>query len=122
MNGGVAEMPCCTFEICNAYVVADISENSFCRVGGMGGFGGFSGFSSSGNRRSSNGPRKGNDVLYRMTIDFEEAVYGTKKELNLDVVDKCTDCDGNGGFNSSTCSTCRGSGTVTLKERASKND
>ena len=94
--------------------MSDIFEDLF---GGMGGFGGFSGFSSSGNRRSSNGPRKGNDVLYRMTIDFEEAVYGTKKELNLDVVDKCKECDGKGGFNSSTCSTCRGSGTVTSEQR-----
>ena len=94
--------------------MSDIFEDLF---GGMGGFGGFSGFSSSGNRRSSNGPRKGNDVLYRMTIDFEEAVFGTKKELNLDVIDNCTECDGKGGFNSSTCSTCRGSGTVTSEQR-----
>ena len=94
--------------------MSDIFEDLF---GGMGGFGGFSGFSSSSNRRSSNGPRKGNDVLYRMTIDFEEAVFGTKKELNLDVVDNCTECNGKGGFNSSTCSTCRGSGTVTSEQR-----
>lgn len=95
--------------------MSDIFEDLF---GGLGGFGGFSGFSSSGgNRRSSNGPRKGNDVLYRMTIDFEEAVYGTKKEINLDVTDKCSECDGKGGFNSSTCSTCRGSGTVTAEQR-----
>lgn len=95
--------------------MSDIFEDLF---GGMGGFGGFSGFSSaSGNRRSSNGPRKGNDVLYHMTIDFEDAVYGTKKELNLDVVDTCPECDGKGGFNSSTCSSCRGSGTITSEQR-----
>ena len=94
--------------------MSDIFEDLF---GGLGGFGGFSGFSSSGSRRSSNGPRKGNDVLYRMTIDFEEAVYGTKKELNLDVTDTCSECDGKGGFNASTCSTCRGSGTVTAEQR-----
>ena len=94
--------------------MSDIFEDLF---GGLGGFGGFSGFSSGGSRRSSNGPRKGNDVLYRMTIDFEEAVYGTKKELNLDVTDTCPKCDGKGGFNPSTCSTCRGSGTVTSEQR-----
>ena len=94
--------------------MSDIFEDLF---GGLGGFGGFSGFSSAGNRRSSNGPRKGNDVLYRMTIDFEEAVYGTKKELNLDITDTCSECDGKGGFNSKTCSTCRGSGTVTSEQR-----
>ena len=94
--------------------MSDIFEDLF---GGLGGFGGFSGFSSAGNRRSSNGPRKGNDVLYRMTIDFEDAVYGTKKELNLDITDTCSECDGKGGFNPSTCSTCRGSGTVTSEQR-----
>lgn len=82
-----------------------------------GGFGGFSGFTSNNSRRSSNGPRKGNDVLYRMTIDFEDAVYGTKKELKLDVTDTCSKCDGKGGFNSKTCSACRGSGTVTSEQR-----
>ena len=92
--------------------MSDIFEDLF-----GGGFGGFSGFTSSGNRRSSNGPRKGNDVLYRMTIDFEDAVYGTKKDLNLDVVDTCSECDGKGGFNSSTCSSCRGSGTITSEQR-----
>ena len=94
--------------------MSDIFEDLF---GGLGGFGGFSGFSSAGNRRSSNGPRKGNDVLYRMTIDFEDAVYGTKKELNLDITDTCSECDGKGGFNPSACSTCRGSGTVTSEQR-----
>ena len=95
--------------------MSDIFEDLF---GGMGGFGGFSGFgSSSGNRRSSHGPRKGNDVLYRMTIDFEDAVYGTKKDLKLDVVDTCPDCDGKGGFHPETCSSCRGSGTVTSEQR-----
>ena len=94
--------------------MSDIFEDLF---GGMGGFGGFSGFTQSGSRRSSNGPRKGNDVLYRMTIDFEEAIYGCKKDLKLDIVDTCPECDGKGGFNSSTCSTYRGSGTVTSEQR-----
>ncbi len=94
--------------------MSDIFEDLF---GGLGGFGGFSGFTSSGSRRSSNGPRKGNDVLYRMTIDFEDAVYGTKKDLKLDVVDTCPECDGKGGFHPETCSSCRGSGTVTSEQR-----
>ena len=93
--------------------MSDIFDDLF---GGLGGFG-FSGFGSSNSRRSSNGPRKGNDVLYRMTIDFEEAVYGTKKDLNLDIVDSCSECDGKGGFHPDTCSTCRGSGTVTSEQR-----
>ena len=83
----------------------------------LGGLGGFGGFRQSNSRRSSNGPRKGNDVLYKMTIDFEDAVTGTKKDIKIDVVDNCPDCDGKGGFNSSSCSECRGSGTITQEQR-----
>ena len=53
--------------------MSDIFEDLF---GGMG-------FSSGRARRNSNSPRKGSDVLYRITIDFEEAVYGTKKDIPL---------------------------------------
>ena len=93
--------------------MSDIFEDLF---GGLGGFSGFSSFGGS-SRRSAHGPRKGNDVLYKMTIDFEDAVYGTKKEIKLDVIDTCSDCDGKGGSHPSTCSTCRGSGTVTSEQR-----
>ena len=91
--------------------MSDIFEDIF------GGLGGFGGFRQSGSRRSSNGPRKGNDVLYEMTIDFEEAVFGCKKDIKIDVIDNCSDCDGKGGFNSKTCSECRGSGTITQEQR-----
>ena len=91
-----------------------IFEDLFGRLGSHGGFSGFSGRSSI---RSANGPKKGNDVLYRMTIDFEDAVYGCMKDIKLDVVDTCPDCDGKGGSHPTTCSTCRGSGTVTTEQR-----
>ena len=94
--------------------MSDIFDDLF---GGLGGFGGFSGFSSGNSRRSARGPRKGNDVLYRMTIDFEDAVYGVKKDIQLDIVDTCPDCDGKGGSHPDTCSECRGSGTVTSEQR-----
>lgn len=102
--------------------------------GGAGGFQGFDGFDfgdmgdifddilggfgfSSNSRRSANGPRKGNDVLYRMTISFDEAVHGCEKDIYLDTVDNCPNCHGEGGFNSKTCPECRGSGTITSEQR-----
>ena len=87
--------------------MSDIFEDLF---GGMG-------FSSGRTSRNSNAPRKGSDVLYRMTIDFEEAVYGTKKDIKIEVEENCKECDGKGGFNSKTCSECRGSGTITSEQR-----
>ena len=76
------------------------------------------GFSTGRNRgRKSNGPKKGNDVLYRMTIDFDEAVYGTKKDIKIEVEEDCDECHGKGGFDSKTCSECHGSGTITSEQR-----
>ncbi len=102
--------------------------------GGAGGFQGFDGFDfgdmgdifddilggfgfSSNSRRSANSPRKGNDVLYRMTISFDEAVHGCEKDIDLDTVDNCPNCHGEGGFNSKTCPECRGSGTISSEQR-----
>ena len=55
---------------------------------GFGGsdFGGFedifSSFFGGGSRQRSNAPRKGDDLQYTMTITFEEAVFGTKRNIN----------------------------------------
>lgn len=68
--------------------------------------------SSFGAGRKRNRPQKGEDVLYRMSIGFEEAVFGAKKDITLDLTEKCDTCDGKGGFNYKTCSTCNGSGKV----------
>lgn len=112
-------------------------HSAFNNNGGAGGFSGFEGFdfgnmsdifddlfggmgfsgSSRSRTRKTNSPKKGNDILYRMTIDFEEAVYGTKKDVKIDVEENCSKCDGAGGFDSKTCQECHGSGTVTQEQR-----
>ena len=83
----------------------DIFEDLF-----SGGFGGFSSFGGSG--RNSNRARKGADTLYGMKIDFMEAVYGTKKEVDLEYYETCPECDGKGGYGERTCPECDGQGTV----------
>ena len=82
---------------------------------GGGGFGGFS--SNFGGAEDQNRARRGSDALMRMSIDFEEAVYGTEKKFTLDVVEDCEECDGHGGFHSEKCSTCGGSGTIITQQR-----
>lgn len=84
----------------------DIFDNIF---GGFGGFGGSS-------RRTSNRATKGNDSLVKMTLTFEEAVYGTKKEIELEVTETCDHCHGKGGFDETTCEHCHGSGTITSEQ------
>lgn len=78
-----------------------------------GGFGDFFG----GNARGGNRPTKGRDKLLRINISFEDAVFGTKKTINTEVIEDCADCSGKGGFGEQTCTDCHGSGNMTTEQR-----
>ncbi len=97
--------------------------------GGAGGFD-FSGFDFSdifgdlfgsgfgfGGSRSSTRARQGQDTLLRMDLTFEEAVFGCKKEVELNIQENCDTCHGKGGFEEETCATCKGSGQMTSEQR-----
>lgn len=88
----------------------DIFDSFF--GGATSGFGGFGSSQSSGPRAS-----RGSDVLMRMNLTFEEAIFGTEKKFNLDIVEDCDECNGHGGFDAETCSTCHGTGTVTSQRQ-----
>lgn len=79
-------------------------------------FGGGFGFDFGGGRSSNRG-RKGRDSLMRVQLTFEEAIFGTKKTINLDVMEDCSSCNGKGGHGETTCSNCHGSGYVTTEQR-----
>jgi molecular chaperone DnaJ len=93
--------------------------------GGFNNFGGGAGFGSffedifedmmGGGRRQQNQPQKGSDLLYNMSISLEEAYCGTEKEIKVNVLSACDDCDGKGSdgpMEYSTCSDCAGRGRV----------
>lgn len=109
MNGGAG------FDF-SSVDLGDILNDLF--GGAFGGFGGgsdfFSGFG--GGRGGRTRARRGSDKLMRMDLSFDEAVYGCKKEINLDFYDECPKCDGKGGKGEKRCSTCHGSGTVTTQQ------
>ncbi len=87
--------------------LSDILEGLF----GFGGFGGMGGSS----RRTRNAPRRGADLSSKIRISFEEAAFGTEKEIDITRDEKCPTCGGSGaepGTRPVTCSTCRGSGEV----------
>ena len=77
---------------------------------------GFSSFGFGGNNKKSRA-RRGEDVLYRMEITFDEAINGAKKEIILDLTEICEECSGAGGTGESTCSVCGGSGAVIKEQR-----
>ncbi len=79
-------------------------------------FGSFGGFGGSSRSRSTNRPAKGNDSLMRMKLTFEEAVFGTKKDIELDITENCETCNGKGGFDETTCDKCHGSGSITSEQ------
>ena len=80
-------------------------------------FGGAFGGSSS---RRQNAPTRGEDVLARVTITFEEAATGVKKDVSFSRVEKCPDCSGSGaekGSSPETCSACGGHGQRRITQR-----
>ncbi len=98
--------------------------------GGFGGFGDFgfdisdifsSFFGGGGGSTRRNGPIRGDNIAVRMTLTFEEAVFGCKKEITYQKVQKCAECDGSGaakGTSPKTCPTCGGSGQVRVQQRS----
>ena len=97
--------------------------------GGFGGFGDFgfdisdifsSFFGGSGGGVRRNGPVRGDNITVRLTLTFEEAVFGCKKEITYQKVQKCGECGGSGaekGTSPKTCPTCNGSGQVRVQQR-----
>ena len=90
------------------------------RGGGFsGGFGGFEEMFGGGRRQQRradpNGPRRGDDMTFRLEIDFDEAIFGSERELELTLPEQCSECGGTGAAAVSrrvTCKTCGGAGVV----------
>ena len=58
--------------------------------------GGFGGFGGSSRRANPNAPRKGQDIRVRITLSFDEAVHGCKKNITITRQQECTECHGSG--------------------------
>ena len=104
--------------------------------GGYGGAGGFSGFSTEdidlesifrdffggnpfgGSSRSQSRSSRGEDTLVRINLEFEEAIAGCKKSIDLYLNETCKKCYGAGGFNATTCKTCGGTGRIITEQRS----
>lgn len=109
--------------------------------GGAGGAGGFGGFDFNGadfgdifgdifgdlfgGRRGSagarSGPMKGTNLRTSVRITFEEAVFGTEKEIELTVKEECKTCHGTGakpGTSPETCPKCGGKGQVVFTQQS----
>jgi molecular chaperone DnaJ len=95
---------------------------------GFAGFGGFDDIFSAfgdifedffgfGNRRrgSRTSARPGADLLYDMRLNFDEAVFGTEKEIEIPTSATCESCEGTGreaGTEEESCPICHGQGQI----------
>jgi len=87
--------------------------------GGGGGFGGFGDFFGGGRRQRQsadpNEPRRGEDMTFRLDIEFDEAIFGSERTIELTLPTQCPSCNGSGaepGSKRVTCRTCGGQGAV----------
>lgn len=74
---------------------------------------GFGGFGARGAQRA--GPARGNDIEVNLKLDFEEAIFGTEKNVEYKRKTTCETCKGTGAHDPDkveTCPTCKGEGQV----------
>ena len=103
----------------------------FGGFGENGGFSGFGDFSDLGDifgnifggfgAGSQTMGSRGEDLQVQITLSFEEAVFGTTKELNIPRVETCDACKGTGAKNGTeytTCTDCHGTGQVRYQENS----
>lgn len=75
----------------------------------------FGGFGFSQRQVDPNAPQEGDDLRIDIELEFEEAVFGLKKDLKIDHLEVCESCKGTGaepGSKPAKCPTCGGSGRV----------
>ena len=110
------------------YGFAGVDPNFGAGAGGYGGsgFGGFGDFGDLGDifgeffggGRSRGGqqnvPRRGENVMTRLELSFEEAAFGCEKEVAAQRIENCSACNGSGSADGviETCGQCRGTGQV----------
>jgi len=87
--------------------------------GGFQGGGDFNGFGDifdmffGGGGGRQRGPQRGADLEYTLAVEFKEAAFGLKKEIEIPRTETCDVCSGTGakpGTKAETCATCKGAG------------
>lgn len=66
------------------------------------------------------GPRRGADLQTNLQIDFEEAIFGVEKDMNINANESCTTCKGTGakpGTTAESCRQCGGTGQERVQQQ-----
>ena len=95
--------------------LSDILNSVFGGAMGGGGFD-FGGMFGGGRRQADpNGPQRGTDMSMELEVDFEEALFGSERTIELTLPEECGECHGTGaakGARRVKCPTCDGRGVV----------
>jgi len=88
--------------------------NSMFGGGGSGGFGGFGG----GRSRRDPGQKFALDFEIELSLEFQEAVFGCTKEVDMTYKVSCEPCQGTGAKDAKleSCETCGGQGQVLMRQ------
>ena len=88
--------------------IGDIFGDLFGEMFNMGG----------GSQRGSR-QQRGDDLRFDLTIDFEDAIFGTETEVKIRRLETCGACNGRGsasGRGPTTCSQCQGRGQIRYQQ------
>jgi molecular chaperone DnaJ len=98
---------------------AGTADGGFARGFEGFGFGGlgdiFDAFFGGAQTRTRRGPQRGADVRRTLSIEFEEAVFGVEREIEVQTAEICSRCNGvraEPGTQPERCGNCNGSGEV----------
>jgi molecular chaperone DnaJ len=76
-------------------------------------------FSVGGNAQRGSRQKRGDDLRYDLTIDFEDAFFGIETEVKIRRLETCATCNGRGsasGRGPSACSQCHGRGQIRYQQ------
>lgn len=85
----------------------------------LGDFFGFGDIFGSTRGRRRNQAQRGADLRYDLSVEFEDAVFGTKIKIKIPRAEACSHCGGSGAdpaHGSATCTTCNGHGQVRFQQ------
>src|SRR5947209_19796116 len=76
-------------------------------------------FNMGGSRARGSRQQRGRDIRYDLTLEFEEAVFGVEKTIQVRRLEQCDECHGSGAANGqapATCPQCAGRGQVRFQQ------
>jgi molecular chaperone DnaJ len=76
-------------------------------------------FNMGGSSQRGSRQHRGDDLRFDLTIDFEDAIFGTETEIRIRRLENCSVCSGRGsasGRGPSVCSQCQGRGQIRYQQ------